>query len=304
MKPSIFLFAALLLVTASAANAQPSSRKSALQKSSIPVATVIFRTDEPADLKIDGEAIGRIGTDDLLRRKLELGDHLIQATSADGKVHWEKVITLENTYNKIVSIELIPLRQAKPGVEPSSQPSPQTLPEKSPEASSQAATQSPSQSLPGHVDTTKLQGTWEYENTQTMASSGVTCTIGAHFTYYIPGFAPGTKSSQTLQVSSSDVKCSDVADNMSSGSRYTGSIAETAPGQFDWNQRVVDCNPPSPCPVGDLASGTASLTKDGVLQDGDTRFVKKSDTVPAEILDELRKAADSQAPQAPAPAGR
>jgi hypothetical protein len=302
MKPSIFLFAVFLLVPVAAVSSQTASGSSAPQKSSIPVATVMFRTDEPADLKIDGEAIGRIGTDDLLRRKLELGDHLIQATSADGKVHWEKVITLENPYNKIVSIELTPLRLQKAAAEPASQASPQPLPQPSPEASSQQATQPTPQSPSEHVDTTKLQGTWAYDNTQTMASSGVTCTIAAHFTYYILGFAPGMKSSQTLQVSSSDVKCSDVADNMSSGSRYAGSIEETAPGQFEWNQKVVDCNPPSPCPVGDLASGTASLTKDGTLEDGSTQFVKKSDTVPAEILDELRKAAASQAPQSSRPA--
>jgi len=304
MKPSIILFAALLLVPAGAVNSQAYSRISAPQKTSVPVATVMFRTDEPADLKIDGEAIGRIGTDDLLRRKLDLGDHLIQATSADGKVHWEKVITLENPYNKIVSIELTPLRQQKPAAESSSQPPSETSPQTSAEASSQPSRHPSPQSPPERVDNTKLQGTWQYDNTQTMASSGVTCTIAAHFTYYIPGFAPGAKSSQTLQVSSSDVKCSDAADNMSSGSRYTGSIAETAPGQFEWNQRVVNCDPPSPCPVGDLASGTASLTKEGILEDADTRFVKKSDTVPSEILDELRKAGDSQAPQPSSPPAR
>jgi hypothetical protein len=94
MRRSLCYVAAMLFLSAScAAWAQAS-------------ASLLVTTDTTCDWKLDGQSQGRLNADDVKLVKTVGGDHLIQATSADGQLKWQGMVTADPSVQKMVKIPL------------------------------------------------------------------------------------------------------------------------------------------------------------------------------------------------------
>ena len=69
-------------------------------------ASLLVTTDTACDWKLDGQPQGRLNVDDAKVIKTTAGEHLLQATSADGKLKWQGTITTDSSAQKLVKIPL------------------------------------------------------------------------------------------------------------------------------------------------------------------------------------------------------
>lgn len=69
-------------------------------------ASLLVTTDTACDWKLDGQSQGRLNADDVKLVKTVAGDHLLQATSADGQLKWQGMVTADATAQKMVKIPL------------------------------------------------------------------------------------------------------------------------------------------------------------------------------------------------------
>lgn len=76
-------------------------------------ASLLVTTDTDCDWKLDGQSQGRLNVDDAKAVKVSLGQHLVQATSTDGKDTWKTIVTLEQDGQKILQITLKTTRQQR-----------------------------------------------------------------------------------------------------------------------------------------------------------------------------------------------
>lgn len=72
-------------------------------------ASLLVTTDTSCDWKLDGVPQGRLNTDDAKVVKTTAGEHLLQATSADGQAKWQGTVTADASAQKIVRISLYSL---------------------------------------------------------------------------------------------------------------------------------------------------------------------------------------------------
>lgn len=80
---------------------------------SSPSRTVLISADMECMLKIDDGDGKSLSVDKPLSLKLGSGEHLLIATSSDGKDVWRQVITLDKPGQKVVTIGLLPIKQAR-----------------------------------------------------------------------------------------------------------------------------------------------------------------------------------------------
>lgn len=73
-------------------------------------ASLLVTTDTECDWKLDGVAQGRLTTDDAKVVKTVAGEHLVQATSADGQLKWQGSVTADSSAQKLVKIPLSGMR--------------------------------------------------------------------------------------------------------------------------------------------------------------------------------------------------
>jgi hypothetical protein len=69
-------------------------------------ATLLVTTDTNCDWKLDGVSQGRLNVDDAKVVKTTAGEHLLQATSADGQLKWQETVTADSSAQKLVKIPL------------------------------------------------------------------------------------------------------------------------------------------------------------------------------------------------------
>ena len=69
-------------------------------------ASLLVTTDTSCDWKLDGVSQGRLNVDDAKVVKTTAGEHLLQATSADGQLKWESTVTADSSAQKYVKIPL------------------------------------------------------------------------------------------------------------------------------------------------------------------------------------------------------
>lgn len=69
-------------------------------------ATLLVTTDTNCDWKLDGVSQGRLNVDDAKVVKTTAGEHLMQATSADGQLKWQATVTADSSAQKLVKIPL------------------------------------------------------------------------------------------------------------------------------------------------------------------------------------------------------
>jgi hypothetical protein len=69
-------------------------------------ASLLVTTDTNCDWKIDGVSQGRLNVDDAKVVKTTAGEHLLQATSADGQLKWQATVTADPSAQKLVKIPL------------------------------------------------------------------------------------------------------------------------------------------------------------------------------------------------------
>jgi Protein of unknown function (DUF1566) len=85
-------------------------------------ASLLVTTDTDCDWKLDGQSQGRLNVDDAKAVKVSLGQHLVQATSTDGKDTWKTIVTLEQDGQKILQVTLKTTRQQRLDQEEAVQP--------------------------------------------------------------------------------------------------------------------------------------------------------------------------------------
>ena len=69
-------------------------------------ASLLVTTDTNCDWKLDGQPQGRINADDAKLVKTVAGDPLLQATSTDGQLKWQGMVTADASAQKMVKIPL------------------------------------------------------------------------------------------------------------------------------------------------------------------------------------------------------
>jgi hypothetical protein len=69
-------------------------------------ASLLVTTDTSCDWKLDGQSQGRLNVDDAKVIKTTAGEHLLQATSADGQLKWQATATADSSAQKLVKIPL------------------------------------------------------------------------------------------------------------------------------------------------------------------------------------------------------
>jgi hypothetical protein len=69
-------------------------------------ASLLVTTDTSCDWKLDGQSQGRLNVDDAKVVKTTAGEHLLQATSADGQLKWQATVTADSSAQKLVKIPL------------------------------------------------------------------------------------------------------------------------------------------------------------------------------------------------------
>jgi hypothetical protein len=69
-------------------------------------ASLLVTTDTSCDWKLDGVSQGRLNVDDAKVVKTTAGEHLLQATSADGQLKWQATVTADPSAQKLVKIPL------------------------------------------------------------------------------------------------------------------------------------------------------------------------------------------------------
>ena len=69
-------------------------------------ASLLVTTDTSCDWKLDGVSQGRLNVDDAKVVKTTAGEHLLQVTSADGKLKWQGMVTADSSAQKLVKIPL------------------------------------------------------------------------------------------------------------------------------------------------------------------------------------------------------
>jgi hypothetical protein len=73
-------------------------------------ASLLVTTDTSCEWKLDGVSQGRLNADDAKVVKTTAGEHLLQATSADGQVKWQGTVTADSSAQKLVNIPLADMR--------------------------------------------------------------------------------------------------------------------------------------------------------------------------------------------------
>jgi Protein of unknown function (DUF1566) len=69
-------------------------------------ASLLVTTDTNCDWKLDGVSQGRLNVDDAKVVKTTAGEHLLQATSADGQLKWQSTVTADSSAQRLVKIPL------------------------------------------------------------------------------------------------------------------------------------------------------------------------------------------------------
>jgi hypothetical protein len=73
-------------------------------------AVLLVRTDMECKWSLDGEQKGVLKTGDRSQAEVAIGQHLIEATSTDGLIHWEKTIDIKEPKMQTLEIQLESLR--------------------------------------------------------------------------------------------------------------------------------------------------------------------------------------------------
>ena len=68
--------------------------------------TLLITADADCNWKLDGVAQGRMNADDAKTIKTTAGEHLIQATTADGEAKWQDTVTADPSAQKVIRILL------------------------------------------------------------------------------------------------------------------------------------------------------------------------------------------------------
>jgi hypothetical protein len=76
-------------------------------------ATLLVTTDMDCDWKLDGVSQGRLKAGDAKTVPVSLGEHLVQAVSADGQDSWKALATVSQSMQKAIEIPLLSVRQAR-----------------------------------------------------------------------------------------------------------------------------------------------------------------------------------------------
>jgi TonB family protein len=95
-------FAAILLTVLIPCRANPQAGSSAAPKAA--GADLLLHPDADCTVKIDGRSIGQIKQGGSRILHVSLGQHLVEADSNQGGLHWEKVVNVENANQMVVSI--------------------------------------------------------------------------------------------------------------------------------------------------------------------------------------------------------
>jgi hypothetical protein len=74
-------------------------------------ASLLITTDTACDWKLDGQSQGRLNVDDAKVVHTTAGEHLLQATSAEGQLKWQGMVTADPAAQKMIKI---PLSDAPP----------------------------------------------------------------------------------------------------------------------------------------------------------------------------------------------
>jgi hypothetical protein len=85
-----------------------------------PAATLLLKTDLAALVSLDGEPIKKEGNDavaiepnEIVRRSVPLGEHIVEAVSVDGLDKWHDVLAVEKVGQRVVMVELEAVREAR-----------------------------------------------------------------------------------------------------------------------------------------------------------------------------------------------
>jgi hypothetical protein len=73
-------------------------------------ATLLVRTNMECKWRLDGEEKGVLKPDDRVQVQVGTGQHLIEATSLDGIIHWEKFIAINEPKMETLQIQLESVR--------------------------------------------------------------------------------------------------------------------------------------------------------------------------------------------------
>ncbi len=111
-----WVLAAVFAVAALSALAQQDEGPILLPKpkpAAKPAATLLVMCDLACNWKLDGEAKGRIDAGGAAKAKVELGEHLVVVTTEDGLDKVQQLTEAKAAGQKVVSLELQPVRDAR-----------------------------------------------------------------------------------------------------------------------------------------------------------------------------------------------
>jgi hypothetical protein len=94
--------------------------KPTANKAVAPTATLLVKCDIEAVVTLDGEPLRKSGeqavplsANEVVKKSVPLGEHVIEAATVDGRDKWKEVLAVEKTGQKVVLIELDALRAAR-----------------------------------------------------------------------------------------------------------------------------------------------------------------------------------------------
>jgi hypothetical protein len=110
-----FIVVVVAFASVPALGQQPASvHASARAKSTVPVTgTVLLSSDMDCSVRIDQGEAQSVSASKPTVLKVTLGEHLLTATSVDGKDVWRQVVNLDQPVQKVVLIALTPIQQAR-----------------------------------------------------------------------------------------------------------------------------------------------------------------------------------------------
>ncbi len=106
----------MFLDTALAFGQAPKPKRKPTTPSHPPLAQLLIKSDLPALISLDGEPLHNgdaAGANEILRRGVTLGEHIVEAVSVDGDDKWREVLMVDKVGQRAVLIELEALRTAR-----------------------------------------------------------------------------------------------------------------------------------------------------------------------------------------------
>jgi hypothetical protein len=110
---ALFLGVTSAMLTAQAPKPKP---KLAPTPKTPQLATLLIKTDLPAVVTLDGQPVksdGQFAGNEIVRKSIPLGEHIIEAVSLDQEDKWREVLNIDKVGQRAVLIELEALRAAR-----------------------------------------------------------------------------------------------------------------------------------------------------------------------------------------------